>query len=74
MIKLDNYNHDTKYAEFSVSAASEISSLPTTTNGGTGAGAGLTPVAAGSIAYVTDADMDFYVLNGASDTWIKTNF
>lgn len=70
MAALNNYNYDTRYAEFSVDNEGELVYLPTTTTPGSGPLASITdPVAEGSLAFTTSGEMDSYVLNSAG--WVK---
>lgn len=64
-----------RFAKFSVSNTNELTLLPTTTRRGAQGtpASSINPVCAGSLAYVTDSDSDVYVLDGNSDTWVKTN-
>lgn len=65
----------TRFAKFSITSASELSSLPTTKRrGAQGTAVGsVAPICAGSLAYVTDSDYNTYVLNGETDQWVKVN-
>jgi hypothetical protein len=65
----------TRFAKFSITSASELSSLPTTKRkGAQGTTVGsVAPICAGSLAYVTDSDYNTYVLNGETDQWVKVN-
>lgn len=69
MAALTNYNFTTDYAEFAIDSAAEIALLPTTSSVGTGKLVDK-PVKAGSIAYTTDGNFDFYTLD-SSDSWNK---
>lgn len=65
----------TRFAKFSITSASELSSLPTTKRKGAQGTtvSSVAPICAGSLAYVTDSDYNTYVLNGETDQWVKVN-
>ena len=65
----------TRFAKFSVSHTNELTLLPTTKRRGVQdtPASSISPICAGSLAYVTDADNNVYVLNGETDQWIKVN-
>jgi len=68
MARLVDYNYATRWALFSINSASELSSLPTTTAGGSVPGTPEGGVTAGSIAYTNDGNFDLYTLD-ESDNW-----
>lgn len=67
---LNDIDVTTRTAVFSISKASEISDLPTTTEYGKGVLSTVAPVAPGSSCYLTDGTMDIYMLDGDTDTWV----
>ena len=69
MVALNGMDHITNTAIFSISSASDISGLPTTTTAGSWRNETFPPVKAGSWAYLTDGSGKKYVLDGATDTW-----
>lgn len=69
MTWLIELNSQTRNATFSISNASELDQLPTTTKTGQGNLSTVQTVAPGSAAYLTDGTLDIYILDGDTDTW-----
>lgn len=71
MVSLVEMNNR-RNATFAIDSTADIVKLPTTKKYGTDEVSTVQPIVSGSAAYLTNGTLDIYILNGETDTWIKS--
>lgn len=69
MVTVIKCDYVSRYCEFAVDSASDISKLPTTTSAGQDNLSTIKSCCNGSIAYLSDSAFTVWTLNGETDTW-----